>query len=91
METIPKATLRNKLSEMKLLTIDEFSMVSSNLWIDIDSSLGEVCLIIPKKAFAGLSVTTVADFLQLPQVKGKLIFSQFSDNGSIKNLLTLQL
>ena len=91
METIPKATLRNKLSEVKLLTIDQFSMVSSNLWTDIDSSLGEVRLIIPKKAFAGLSVTTVADFLQVPQVRGKLKFSQFSDKGSIKNLVTLQL
>ena len=32
---------------------------------------------IPEKAFAGLSVITVADLLQLPPVRGKLYFSIF--------------
>ena len=67
-----KATLRNRLSEKKFLIIDELSMVSSDLWTDIDSTLGEIFVMIPKKAFAGLSVMTVADLLQLPQVRGKL-------------------
>ena len=34
-----KATLRNRLSEEKLLILDELSMVSSDLWTDIDSRL----------------------------------------------------
>ena len=34
---------------------------------------------------------TVADLLQLPPVRGKLIFSQFSDKDSMKHLLGLQL
>ena len=46
---------------------------------------------IPGKAFAGLSVITVADLLQLPPVRRKLIFSQFSGKDSIKHLLGLQL
>ena len=33
-----KAALRNKLSEVKFLIIDELSMVSSDFWIDINSS-----------------------------------------------------
>ena len=33
------AALRNRLSEVKLLIIDELSMVSSDLWTDIDSKL----------------------------------------------------
>ena len=82
-----KAALRNRLSEVKLLIIDELFMASSDLWTDIDSRLGERFTMIPKKAFAGLPVMTVADFLQLPSVRGKLIFSQFSD----MNLLGLQL
>ena len=45
----------------------------------------------PEKAFAGLSVLTVADLLQLPPVRGQLIFSQFSDENSMKHLLGLQL
>ena len=32
-----KAALRNKLSEVKFLIIDELSMVSNDLWIDINS------------------------------------------------------
>ena len=55
------------------------NLVSSDLWTDIDSRLGETFMMIPKKAFAGLSVMTVADLLQLLPFKGKLMFSQFYD------------
>ena len=48
-------------------------------------------MMIHEKAFAGPSVMTEADFLQLPPVRGKLIFSQFFDKGSMKHLLVLQL
>ena len=44
-----------------------------------------------EKAFAGLSVMTVGDFLQLPPVLVKFIFSPFSDKDSMKHLLGLQL
>ena len=57
----------------------------------IDSRLGEIFTVIHEKAFTGLSVVTVADLLQLPPVRGKLIFSQFSDKDSMKHLLGLQL
>ena len=66
-------------------------MVSSDLWTDIDPRLGEIFMMIPEIAFAGLSVMTVADLLQLPPVRGKVIFSQFSDKDSKKHLLGLQL
>ena len=51
-----KAALRNRLSEVKLLIIDELSIASNDLWRDIDSSLGGIFMMIPEKAFAGLSV-----------------------------------
>ena len=38
-----KAALRNELSEVKLLIIDTHSMVSSDLWTDIDLRLEEIC------------------------------------------------
>ena len=38
---------------------------------------------IPEKAFTGISLKTVADLLQLPPIKGKLIFSWFSDKDSM--------
>ena len=72
---ISKATLRNRLSGVKLLIIDEHSMVSGDLSTDIDSRLAEISIMIPEKAFSGLSVMTVADLLQLPPIRGKLIFS----------------
>ena len=48
-------------------------------------------MMIPEKAFAGLAVMAVAALLQLPLVRGKPMFSQFSDKDSIKHLLGLQL
>ena len=55
-------------------------MVSSDLWTDIDSRLGEIFAMIPKKAFAGLSVMTVADLLQLPpQLLGLQLWHLFLD------------
>ena len=86
-----KVALRNRLTGVKFLILDELSMVSNDLWTDIDSGLGEIFVLIPKKSFAGLSVMTVADLLQPPPVREKLIFSQFSDKDSMKHLLGLQL
>ena len=61
-----KTALRNKLSEVKFLIIDELSMVSSNLWVYSNSRLQEIVMIIIQKAFAGLSVMMIGHFLQLP-------------------------
>ena len=46
---------------MNILMIDELSTVSSNLWTNTDWRLGEIFRMIPEKAFAGLSIMTVAD------------------------------
>ena len=46
-----KGASRNRLSEVKFLIIDELSMVSSDLWTDIDSILGEIFMMISKKSF----------------------------------------
>ena len=80
-----------KSSEVKSFIIDEISMVSSDLCIDFDPKLGEIFMMIPEIAQAGLSVMTVADLLQLLLVRGNLIFSQFSHKDSMKRLLGLQL
>ena len=46
-------------------------------------------MIIPEKAFAGLSVMVVGDLLQLPPVRGNLIFSRFPGNYRIKRFISL--
>ena len=61
------------------------------IWTDIDSRLGEMFMMILEKAFAGLSVMTVADLLQLSSVRAKLIFARFSGKDGMKHLLGLQL
>ena len=43
-------------------------------------------MIILEKVIAGLSVITVADLIRLPLVRGKLIFSQFSDKDKMKQV-----
>ena len=58
---------------MKLLIIDELSMVSSDLWTDIDSRLGEIFMLILEKALDDLSVMTVVDLLQLPPVRKNIL------------------
>ena len=83
-----KAALRNRLSEVMFLIIDELSLFSSDLWTD--SRLRDIFMIIPTKAFTDLSVMTVFDLLQLSPVGGKLTFSQFSDKDSMEYLLGLQ-
>ena len=65
-------------------------MVSSNLWTDINSRLGETFMF-PEKGFAGLSIMAVTDFLQRPPVRGRHIFSCISNKDSMKHLLGLQL
>ena len=37
-----KASLRNKLSNVKLLMINDISMVSGDLWTEIDVRLSEI-------------------------------------------------
>ena len=53
--------------------------------------MGEIIMMIPEKEYADLSVMALTDLLQLPPVRGKPIFSQFSDKDSMKHLLGLQL
>ena len=68
--------------------IDELSIVSSDLWTDSDSRLEKIFMII-EKVFPSLSVITIADLFQLPQVRWKLLFLQFSDKNSMEHLSDL--
>ena len=48
-------------------------MVSSHLWVYLDSRSDELFIMIPERAFAGFSIMTVCGFLQLPPVKQKFL------------------
>ena len=68
-----KISSRNKLSEVRIFIIDEFSMVLSDLFFKTNARLLENFMCSTAVGFAGLTVVIVADLLQLPPV----IISQY--------------
>ena len=71
--------------------IDEISIVSSDLWTEIDARFSEVFSASIELPFAGLSVVVIGDYLQLPTVIGRFIFSMFTNGRKNNKLLSLQL
>lgn len=67
-------TLRTKYMHLKVLIIDEISMVGQNMFNFVNFRLQEIrgC----PKPFGGVSVITVGDLYQLKPVMDKWIFSQ---------------
>ena len=71
--------------------IDEISMVSYDLWTEIDARLSEIFTTSIELPFAGVSVVVIGDYLQLPPVRGRFIFSRFTSGRKINQPLSLQL
>ena len=69
-----KAHLRNKLSEVKLLIIDEISMVSRRLFWQLNQRLIEIFS--NDAPFGGLSVIVCGDLYQLPPVNPPAIYTR---------------
>lgn len=61
-------TLRSQLGHLKILIIDECSMVSQSLMRYIDNRLRQI-MHKPGVAYGGVSVLCVGDFFQLPPVR----------------------
>ena len=66
-----KSTLRNRLSDLKVVIIDEISMVSNNLLYYIHLRLNEIFRITGTEPLADLNILAVVDFFQLPPVGGR--------------------
>ena len=64
-----KAYLRNKLSELKVIIIDEISMVSSELFYQVHSRLIDIFDCKADEPFAGIPIIVNGDLYQLPPVK----------------------
>ena len=67
-----KSSLRNKYSELKVLVIDETSMVSNDLLFNIHLRLVEIFGCQGNKPFPGLTVITIGDFFQLSPIRARL-------------------
>ena len=86
-----KASLRNKLSEVKMVIADKFSMVSNDLFLKINARLLEIFICSTAVEFAGLTVVLVADLLQLPPVMGKPVYVTVDGCVSLERHLGLHL
>ena len=79
----------NKLSDVRLIIIDEISMVSGDLFYKIHVRLTEIFGSKANEPFAGIPVLVCGDLYQLPPVKGRPIFSV--SDCSIERLLSYDL
>ena len=75
-----KTLLRLSLTELKLLIIDEISMVSNNRLLHIHQRLKEIFGTSSSKIFAGISIIAVGDLHQLPPIQQKPIFCRYSND-----------
>ena len=86
-----KASLRNKLSEVKMVVTDKFSMVSSDIFFKINARLLEIFMCSTAVEFSGLTVVLVCDLLQLPPVMGKPVYVTVDGCDSLEKHLALKL
>ena len=75
-----RCTLRMQLSDVKVVIIDEISMVSNKLLLYVHQRLLDIfgCST-NHKLFAGITVILVGDLYQLPQVLQKPVYAEFYD------------
>ena len=69
-----KVKLREKISDIKLIIIVEISMVSSELFFQLNQRLIEIFGCGSNKPFAGIPMVLCGYLYQLPPVRGKPIY-----------------
>ena len=74
-----KTQMRLTLSELKLIIIDEISMVSNITLLHIHQRLKDIFGSSSSKLFAGISIIAVGDLYQLPPIRRKPIFEKFNN------------
>ena len=71
--------LRNRLSEIKVLIIDEVSMVPIDLSLHIHLGLIEIFTSKGNLPIAGIIVIAVGYFLQLPPVRARPVYAEYKN------------
>ena len=89
-------TLRTKLSALRIVVIDEISMVDISLFNNLNSMLKNITGAM--KPFGGVSILALGDLYQLPPVGQSFIFKQpnsgldqFTNNIWVSLLIVLNL
>ena len=71
-----KTQCRLSLNDLKLIIIDEISMVGNTTLLHIHQRLKEI-FGTSSKLFAGISIIAVGDLYQLPPIKKKAVFDSY--------------
>ena len=93
LNNLQKASLRNKLSDVRIIIIDEISMASRKLFIQLNHRLIEILGWNKNIPLAGLSVLVCGDLFQLPPKNPSAVYCQKSDihGSTLKDLSSLEL
>ena len=75
-----RTQLRMALSELKLIIIDEISMVSNTTLLHIHQRLKDIFATSNDQIFAGLSILAVGDLYQLGPIRRKPVFEEYKNN-----------
>ena len=70
------AQLRENLEELKLLIIDEVSLVNSDMLYKLNAKLKEIFHLRKDLPFGGIGIMLVGDLLQIPPITGRYIFAE---------------
>ena len=76
-----KTQLRMSLAELKLIIIDEVSMVANTTLLNIHQRLKEIFVTPNSKLFAGVSILAVGDLYQLPPIRKNPVFENYKNDG----------
>ena len=76
-----RTQMRLSLSELKLLVIDEISMVSNTALHHYHQRLKEIFGTSDSQLFAGLSVIALGDLYQLPPIQRKPVFEDYKNDA----------
>lgn len=72
--------MRLSLSELKLIVIDEISMVGNITLLHIHQRLKEIFGTSNSQMFAGISIIVVGDMYQLPPIHKRTVFNDFKND-----------
>ena len=73
--------MRMSLAELKLIVIDEISMVSNIDLLHIHQRLQEIFSTPSRERFAEISILAVGDFYQLPPIRSATVFSNYKNDA----------
>ena len=82
-----RSTLRNRLADLKVIIIDEISILSNNFLYYIHLRLNEIFGTTKIEPFAGVTILAVGDFFQLPPVGGSPVYAEYKNTWQNLNSL----